>query len=50
MKKIFTNKIIFLFILTAGMLYAAVTLQYFTARDNAGGVVVEWKRVTRQVL
>ncbi|MBX7042208.1 MAG: hypothetical protein K1X85_04820, partial [Ignavibacteria bacterium] len=23
--------------------FAAVTLQYFTARDNANGVLVEWK-------
>ncbi|MBK8982935.1 MAG: hypothetical protein IPM38_11575 [Ignavibacteria bacterium] len=43
MKKLLQIKFIFLFILTAGMLYAAVTLQYFTARDNAGGVLVEWK-------
>lgn len=30
-------------ILMSGVLFAAVTLQYFTARDNANGVLVEWK-------
>lgn len=29
--------------LFAGILFASVTLQYFTARDNASGVLVEWK-------
>lgn len=30
-------------LLSSGLLYAAVTLQYFTARDNSNGVFVEWK-------
>jgi hypothetical protein len=30
-------------VLLNGLLFAAVTLQYFTARDNANGVLVEWK-------
>ena len=29
--------------LSATAVFAAVTLQYFTARDNANGVLVEWK-------
>lgn len=43
MKKLLQIKFLLLLIFSAGMLYAAVTLQYFTARDNAGGVLVEWK-------
>lgn len=31
-----------LFVLST-VAFAAVTLQYFTARDNANGVLVEWK-------
>jgi hypothetical protein len=36
-------KILFLILFCSGLLYAAVTLQYFVARDNANGVFVEWK-------
>lgn len=36
-------KIILVVIFTSGLLYASVTLQYFVARDNANGVLVEWK-------
>ncbi len=36
-------KIFFLVLLSSGVLYASVTLQYFVARDNSGGVFVEWK-------
>ncbi|MBS1517017.1 MAG: hypothetical protein JSS91_02930 [Bacteroidetes bacterium] len=43
MKKFLQIKFLLLLVLTSGLLYAAVTLQYFTARDNASGVLVEWK-------
>lgn len=36
-------KILFITIFCCGLLYGAVTLQYFTARDNTDGVLVEWK-------
>ena len=36
-------KILLLVLFSSGVLYAAVTLQYFVARDNADGVLVEWK-------
>ena len=36
-------KFVLLFLITSGLLYGAVTLQYFTARDAANGVLVEWK-------
>ena len=36
-------KLLFVILFTSGLLYAAVTLQYFVARDNADGVLVEWK-------
>lgn len=36
-------KILLLMLFSSGLLYAAVTLQYFVARDNASGVLVEWK-------
>lgn len=36
-------KFVLLLLLTSGLLYGAVTLQYFTARDAANGVLVEWK-------
>ncbi|MDQ3022087.1 MAG: hypothetical protein M3R36_16170 [Bacteroidota bacterium] len=36
-------KVLFLMLLGSGFLYAAVSLQYFVARDNANGVLVEWK-------
>lgn len=36
-------KFVLLFLITSGLLYGAVTLQYFTARDVANGVLVEWK-------
>lgn len=36
-------KILLLILVSSGFLYAAVTLQYFTARDNSSGVFVEWK-------
>lgn len=39
----FNIKLILIFIFITGLLYGAVTLQYFTARDNANGVLVEWK-------
>lgn len=32
-----------LVLMSSGLLYAAVTLQFFTARDNSNGVLVEWK-------
>lgn len=40
------NVLIKVFLLTvfcSGLLYATVSLQYFVARDNANGVLVEWK-------
>ena len=43
MKKLLQIKFLLLITIASGMLYAAVTLQYFTARDNASGVMVEWK-------
>ncbi len=44
MKKLKTHiKILILFLFSSGVLYAAVTLQYFVARDNADGILVEWK-------
>lgn len=36
-------KVFILIIFSSGLLYAAVSLQYFVARDNASGVLVEWK-------
>ncbi len=36
-------KLLFLILFSSGFLYAAVSLQYFVARDNANGVLVEWK-------
>lgn len=36
-------KILLLVLLSSGFLYAGVTLQYFVARDNSNGVLVEWK-------
>ena len=36
-------KILLFVLLFSGLVYASVTLQYFTARDNANGVLVEWK-------
>jgi hypothetical protein len=36
-------KVLLLVLFCSGMLYAAVSLQYFVARDNANGVLVEWK-------
>jgi len=38
----FIQLICTLFVLST-VAFAAVTLQYFTARDNANGVLVEWK-------
>lgn len=44
MKKVnFYIKILLLLIISSGLVYSAVTLQYFTARDNSSGVFVEWK-------
>lgn len=44
MKKIkFYITSIILLIFASGLLYGAVSLQYFVARDNANGVLVEWK-------
>jgi len=44
MKKVkFHIKVLLLLVLGSGLLYGAVTLQYFTARDNSNGVLVEWK-------
>lgn len=44
MKKFLPNTklVLFLFLLS-GLVYASVTLQYFVARDNGTGVLVEWK-------
>ncbi len=36
-------KVLLLILFSTGFLYASVTLQYFVARDNASGVLVEWK-------
>ncbi|MEO6693682.1 MAG: hypothetical protein ABIY50_05445 [Ignavibacteria bacterium] len=36
-------KVLLILFTCSGLLYGAVTLQYFTARDNASGVFVEWK-------
>lgn len=45
MKKSLVNiKLLALLILFgSGLLYGAVTLQFFTARDNSNGILVEWK-------
>jgi len=43
MKMINRNILAALLLLITGLLYGAVTLQYFVARDNASGVLVEWK-------
>jgi len=44
MKKVkFHIKVLLLLIIGSGLLFGAVTLQYFTARDNSNGVLVEWK-------
>ena len=44
MRKIKSHiKILLLILVTSGLLYSAVTLQYFVARDNPTGVFVEWK-------
>lgn len=39
----FYTKILLLVLLFSGVIYGAVTLQYFTARDSGEGVLVEWK-------
>ncbi|MEO8665729.1 MAG: hypothetical protein ABI462_09555 [Ignavibacteria bacterium] len=36
-------KVLLIILLSSGALFAAVTLQYFVARDNSDGVLVEWK-------
>ncbi len=36
-------KVFILLVIFSGVLYGAVTLQYFTARNNSNGVLVEWK-------
>lgn len=36
-------KILLLILFSSGLVYAGVTLQYFVARDNSQGVLVEWK-------
>jgi hypothetical protein len=36
-------KILLIAFFCTGLVYGAVTLQYFTARDIANGVLVEWK-------
>lgn len=36
-------KVLILLLACSGLLYASVSLQYFVARDNANGVLVEWK-------
>lgn len=44
MKKFLRNtKITVLILLVSGIVYASVTLQYFVARDNGVGVLIEWK-------
>lgn len=36
-------KFLLFILLSSSLLYASVTLQYFVARDNTQGVLVEWK-------
>lgn len=36
-------KIVLFLLISSGILYGAVTLQYFTARDVSNGVLLEWK-------
>lgn len=36
-------KLTLLMLICSGLIYGAVTLQYFTARDVSNGVMVEWK-------
>lgn len=36
-------KFLLLILLASSLVYASVTLQYFVARDNSQGVLVEWK-------
>jgi len=44
MKKFLPNtKLVVLLLFISGLIYASVTLQYFVARDNGTGVLVEWK-------
>jgi hypothetical protein len=46
MKKylLFPN-ILVLIAITSGILFASVTLQYFTATTNSDGILVEWKTI-----
>lgn len=37
------TKFVLIILFIAGLVYASVTLQYFVARDNGTGVLVEWK-------
>ena len=44
MKKYILSTPLFLIVLmTAGIVFAGVTLQYFTAQSNSEGMLVEWK-------
>jgi hypothetical protein len=37
------TKILFLLLITVGIAYAGLTFEYFTAKTNAEGILVEWK-------
>lgn len=43
LKSILNIKFLLLVLLSSSLVYASVTLQYFVARDNTQGVLVEWK-------
>src|SRR5688572_25635851 len=44
MKKfILSAKVLLITLALTGIAYAGVTLQYFTAKSNAEGILVEWK-------
>jgi len=37
------TKILFLFLVTAGIAFAGLTFEYFTGKTNSEGVLLEWK-------
>jgi hypothetical protein len=44
MKKfILSSKVLLIILALTGIAYAGVTLQYFTAKSNTEGILVEWK-------
>lgn len=37
------TKILFLFLVTAGIAFAGLTFEYFTGKTNSEGILLEWK-------